>query len=845
MPSSDLLFDVVIAVTLAAAVISVAALAARRATAAVRNTLWRIVVLAFWIVPISVAITHAGDIDCGMVTLPAIAPVPAETPPPQRSTGEDPSTGAGIGTVSPTASAQAGHGVEASAGPLEPIPTPASSVPTVAVLLGVWLAGMLLAVALLMRDAWLLRAIVRSASPPAHLPERPAGDGTEPVHVGRTPPMLASERVPCPVAAGVLRPVILVPTGCAETECSGGVLAHELAHIARGDLWMLLLARIARCVWWWHPLVWLAARGLESTSEEACDDWAVAVTGDGRGYADSIVRWAEAGAPALGMPVSRCGANLIRRVKRIIGGRVGSPHIASRTRGVLVAGAVIVMLLAGVVQLRALQASPLTDSDVVRILVLGTDEGPHDRGRSDAIMVAMLNMRQRRLAVLSVPRDLRVDVPGQGRDKINSAYAFGGAELSVRTVEALAGQQMDGYVVMRIEDLERMVDALGGVELVVPDYEGDMTRGRHHGMHYTDNWGKLEIALEPGRQRLDGEQAVGFARYRHSRYGGAISDIGRVANQQVLLSALFDQKLRGRSRAQLLDVIGTCLQYMETDMSWADLTAVARVLRTLTGSDVRFETVPIADSITGGIYYALLRPDVFEQRLQAIALHLGVEASEVRRISPAVAGVEMTPAEPAATSAPAEDAVLTDSHAEASRATRTPDVTGGDGPPTVAAPSAAPDARPSMDTDATLAREPGPQPPSMEMVWPTDGDVTNPYGMRYHPILKRSKMHAGIDIAAPSGAPIRAAAEGTVVEAGWSGAYGMRVLIDHGDGVVTSYGHLRSGSVKVEKGQTVAAGQEIAACGSTGWSTGPHLGFEVHVDGEFIDPEVCTYTGRR
>jgi len=131
------------------------------------------------------------------------------------------------------------------------------------------------------------------------------------------------------------------------------------------------------------------------------------------------------------------------------------------------------------------------------------------------------------------------------------------------------------------------------------------------------------------------------------------------------------------------------------------------------------------------------------------------------------------------------------------------------------------------------------------MVWPVDGTVTSPYGTRYHPILKRNRMHAGIGIAAPSGAPVRAAADGAVVEAGWSGAYGMRVLIDHGDGVVTSYGHLQSGSLKVEKGQTVTAGQEIAACGSTGWSTGPHLGFEVYVEGRSIDPEACTYTGRR
>ncbi len=624
MQSSDVLFDAVIAVTLAAAVISVAALAARRAAAAIRNMLWRIVVLAFWLVPVSVAITHVGDIHCGTVALPAVAPVPLEAPSPQSFAGRGASTGTDTAAASLTTPTVARHAAHAPEQAEASIPVPARPLPPVTVLLGIWVAGTLLAIALLARDAWLLGTIIRGASPP----EPRAGDGARRLRAECTPPLLASERVPCPVAAGVLRPAILVPTGCPETECSGGVLAHELAHIARRDLLMLLLARITRCVWWWHPLARLAARALEDTSEEACDDWAVAAVGDGRSYADSILRWAEAGTPALGMPVSRCGANLIRRVKRLVEGRVGSPHVPNPTRAALLAGAVGVMLLAGAVQLRAIEPSALADAGLVRILLLGVDERPDDRGRSDTIMVMMVNPKQRRVAILSVPRDLRVQIRGCGPDKINAAYAFGGTELSISTIEALLGQQIDGHVVMRLQDLERMIDALGGVELVVPDYEGDLTRGRHHGMHYTDNWGKLEIALEPGRQQLNGEQAVGFARYRHSRYGGALSDLGRIENQQTLLAALLDQKLRGLGRAQLLDVVGTCLQYVETDMGWADAVALARVLPTLETGDVRFETVPATDASSGGIYYSSVVPDDFARRLQAIALHLGVEAQQ-------------------------------------------------------------------------------------------------------------------------------------------------------------------------------------------------------------------------
>lgn len=742
MPSSDALFDGVIAVTLAAGAIGVGALAARRATAAVRNMLWRFVVLSFWLVPLCVGLTRMGDIRYGMLALPAVPPIPLEAPSPHSFAGHGASTGAGTAAspTAPTVTEDDAYGPEQAE---DSIPVPAFPLSPIAVLLGAWLMGVLLAVALLIRDAWLLATIIRGASPPVHLPDHPTGHDTEQAHTGRPRPVLASESVTCPVAAGVLRPVILVPAGCAETECSGGVLAHELAHIARGDLWMLLLARITRCVWWWHPLAWLAARGLESTSEEACDDWAVAATGNGRSYADSIVRWAEAGTPALGTPVSRCGANLIRRVKRLVEGRVGSPHVANRTRAALVAGVVVVMLLAGAVQLRALEPSPLADADLVRILLLGIDERPGDRGRSDTIMVMMVSPKQRRMAILSIPRDLRVQISERGPDKINAAYAFGSAELSVRTVEALLGQQIDGHVVMRMEDLERMIDALGGVELMVPDYEGDLTRGRHHGMHYTDNWGKLEIALQPGRQQLNGEQAAGFARYRHSRYGCSLNELGRIKNQQTLLAALFDQKLPKLSRTQLLDVLGTCLQYVETDLTWADAVALARVLPTLQSADVRFETVPVVDASPGGIYYSSVIPDDLAQCLQAIALHLRVEADDVGPVSAGAAGIGIAPAEPAATPTLAADATVTDSHAEAPGAMRSADA-----PPTGALPPAT-EPPPASETptpeaaDATPARERGPEPPSTEMVWPADGDVTRPYGLRYHPILKRSKMHTG------------------------------------------------------------------------------------------------------
>ncbi len=95
-------------------------------------------------------------------------------------------------------------------------------------------------------------------------------------------------------------------------------------------------------------------------------------------------------------------------------------------------------------------------------------------------------------------------------------------------------------------------------------------------------------------------------------------------------------------------------------------------------------------------------------------------------------------------------------------------------------------------------------------------------------------MHEGIDIAASTGAPIWAAAAGTVIHAGWLGGYGNLVVLDHGNGLATAYAHCSA--ILVGVGQTVAQGETIALVGSTGHSTGPHLHFEVRVNGVAVDP---------
>lgn len=120
------------------------------------------------------------------------------------------------------------------------------------------------------------------------------------------------------------------------------------------------------------------------------------------------------------------------------------------------------------------------------------------------------------------------------------------------------------------------------------------------------------------------------------------------------------------------------------------------------------------------------------------------------------------------------------------------------------------------------------------LMWPASGPITSPYGWRIHPIFGTQRYHSGVDIGANYGAPILAADSGIVIASGWMGGYGKAVIIDHGGGISTLYGH--NSELLVSEGSRVQKGQMIARCGATGYATGPHLHFEVRKNGSPVSP---------
>ena len=180
---------------------------------------------------------------------------------------------------------------------------------------------------------------------------------------------------------------------------------------------------------------------------------------------------------------------------------------------------------------------PVLPDAPINILLLGSDkragaEGNGDPGRSDSIILIRMDNQQGFISMLSFPRDLYVNIPGHGLDKINAAFALGGPAKSIETVKALTGQPINYFVNIDFQGFVKLVDQVGGVYL-------DVDRKYFHKNTPGDPNPYSEIDLKPGYQRMNGKDALSYVRYRHTD-----SDFARIARQQAFLSELKRQTNR-------------------------------------------------------------------------------------------------------------------------------------------------------------------------------------------------------------------------------------------------------------------------------------------------------------
>lgn len=261
---------------------------------------------------------------------------------------------------------------------------------------------------------------------------------------------------------------------------------------------------------------------------------------------------------------------------------------------------------------------PFPGKQLVRYVLIGADDRPGLPGRSDTLMVLSVNPAIPRAAILSIPRDLYVDIPGHRANKINHAYNYGKAPLTRRTVEGLLGEDTDGTLTINLQGFVKAVDVLGGVVIDVEDYEG---RGR--GMNYDCPQDGLVIHLKPGRQRLNGYKAMGYVRYRMSNIPGCGStDFQRAERQQKFLRAMVAQKLKPGNLKQLWQAgmeVWKCVQGTLTLRDGLDL---ALCLKTMGPDGLKTFTVPALDDNRHGTYYAVVDRDKFPETLHEIRAHL-------------------------------------------------------------------------------------------------------------------------------------------------------------------------------------------------------------------------------
>lgn len=248
-------------------------------------------------------------------------------------------------------------------------------------------------------------------------------------------------------------------------------------------------------------------------------------------------------------------------------------------------------------------SEPFQADGKLRFLIVGEDDGliapgKYVTGRSDTLMIASYDPESGALSLLSIPRDTLVEIPGRkGKDKINHALAFGGIDLTMRTVSQFLNIPLRYYVHVKTDGFKRIVDALDGVPIYV---EKDM--------RYTDRAGGLYINLKQGEQVLNGEQAEGYVRYRQD------SDIKRAERQQKFVAAALQQALKPANILKLNQLLKIAFESFKTNIPISVGLRYLSIIDSFKSSNFTSYTVEGDDSVwINGVNYFVPDMDKLEQ----------------------------------------------------------------------------------------------------------------------------------------------------------------------------------------------------------------------------------------
>ncbi|NLW24810.1 MAG: LCP family protein [Clostridia bacterium] len=241
------------------------------------------------------------------------------------------------------------------------------------------------------------------------------------------------------------------------------------------------------------------------------------------------------------------------------------------------------------------------NQEPVNILLIGTDQRERESARSDTLILASLFPDEKQVKLLSIPRDTRTKIPGRGLEKIAHAHAYGGADLTRKTVEDLLGISIDYYVKVNFQGFINIIDILGGVTMDVEKR-----------MYYPDEG----IDLQPGLQKLDGEDALAYVRFRSDGQG----DIGRVERQQKFLSALTDHVKSISTIWKIPDLIKEVNNNVETDMSTKDILYYATKFANIDHESIESHMLPGYPSDNLGASYWIVDNTKLEELMEQMGL---------------------------------------------------------------------------------------------------------------------------------------------------------------------------------------------------------------------------------
>lgn len=238
------------------------------------------------------------------------------------------------------------------------------------------------------------------------------------------------------------------------------------------------------------------------------------------------------------------------------------------------------------------------------ILLLGVDTGDLGRtehGRSDVMMLLTVNSSTELITVTSIPRDSYVMIPGYYMDKINHAYAFGGAELSMQTVENWFDINIDNYIVVNMAGLKEIVDAVGGIDVVSPST-------------FTISGYDFVEGVETN---LDGDKALAYSRERYTSGG----DYGRQERQRQIVQSLISKMASFDSILNFQNVFATMSSNIETDLNFLDLVQLFADYRQL-ATNIEFYQLSGGGTMIDGIYYDVIYDDSFNEVINNLSAQL-------------------------------------------------------------------------------------------------------------------------------------------------------------------------------------------------------------------------------